>query len=263
VRGSPAASWKYSSPCALSFMGRQAPPSRMRWPDLSPFTCIPQAASADSATQRCHILERYADSAAVLTHLGTSGVRALLSPPKTREALPNEALQRPAQRSASGRETMTRITLEWEHSVDAEVSPAFAWRFRTDVANWNDPPAIFALDGAFAAGSRGTTLLPGQDPLHWRIAEARPCESFVLELELDRAALTFEWRFDALSEYSTRLTQLIVLAGENAAAYAKQIEAAFGSNLAEGMRRVAAEMEAAENALKGRHNKTPQPTSGA
>lgn len=141
---------------------------------------------------------------------------------------------------------MSEIALQLEYSVEADVSPPFAWSYRTDVANWNDPPAKFALDGPFAAGSRGTTLLPGQAPLHWHIRDVQPRTFFIVEMLLDRAALSFEWRFEALTEHRTRLTQRIVLSGDNAAAYAVQVEAGFGSNLPDGMRRIAAEMAAAE-----------------
>ena len=141
---------------------------------------------------------------------------------------------------------MSEIALQLEYSVEADVSPAFAWRFRTDVANWNDPPARFAIDGPFEVGSHGTTLLPGQEPLHWRIREVRPGQSFIIEMQLDRATLTFEWCFEDLSGNRTKLTQHIVLSGDNAGAYAGQVEAGFGPNLPDGMRRVAAEMAAAE-----------------
>jgi Polyketide cyclase / dehydrase and lipid transport len=141
---------------------------------------------------------------------------------------------------------MSGIALQLEHSIDAEVSPEFAWKYRTDIANWNDPPARFTLDGPFIAGSRGTTLLPGQQPLHWSIREVRPVRSFVLEMRLDRAMLTFEWCFDALSERKTRVTQRIVLSGDNAAAYAEQVEAGFRPGLADGMKRIATAMAAAE-----------------
>src|ERR1700704_6034460 len=95
---------------------------------------------------------------------------------------------------------MSEIAFQLEYSVEADVSPAFAWQFRTEVSNWNDPPAQFAFDGPFETGARGTTLLPGQEILHWRIREVRQGESFVVEMPLDRATLTFEWYFDHLSE---------------------------------------------------------------
>lgn len=145
---------------------------------------------------------------------------------------------------------MSEIALQLEHSVEADVSPLFAWSFRTDIANWNDPPAKFALDGPFAAGSRGTTVLPGQAPLHWYIREVQAGRSFIIEMQLDRATLSFEWRFDALSEHRTRLTQRIVLSGDNSAEFAAQAEAGFGSNLPIGMKRIAAEMAAAEEHVR-------------
>jgi hypothetical protein len=126
------------------------------------------------------------------------------------------------------------------------VSPAFAWNFRTDVAHWNDPPAKFLLQGPFADGSRGTTLLPGQEPLIWWIRDVQIERSFAIEMPLDRATLRFEWRFGPISERRTKLTQRIVLSGSNAAAYVQPVEAGFGSTLQGGMERMAAEMIAAE-----------------
>ena len=145
---------------------------------------------------------------------------------------------------------MNDVVYQVEHSVEAPVSPAFAWDWRTDVKNWDDPPAQFQLDGPFAAGSWGTTRLPGQEPLRWQIRDVQSGRSFVIELPLDRATLSFEWRFDAMSDRHTRLSQRIVLAGDNAAEYAPQVRAAFGSNLPDGMRRIAAAMAAAEAATR-------------
>jgi hypothetical protein len=126
---------------------------------------------------------------------------------------------------------MSEILSRLEYSIEADVSPGFAWRFRTDVANWDDPPAKFVLDGPFEVGSCGTTLLPGQEPLRWCIREIASGKSFVIELQLDRAMLTFEWIFDDLPRRRTKLTQRIVLSGENAGAYAEKVEGGFGTNL--------------------------------
>jgi hypothetical protein len=81
--------------------------------------------------------------------------------------------------------TMNEIALQLEYSVVADVSFVFAWQFRADVSNWNDPPAQFALAGPFEEGSRGTTLLPGQAPLHWQICNVVHGASFVVEMHLD------------------------------------------------------------------------------
>jgi hypothetical protein len=64
-------------------------------------------------------------------------------------------------------------------------------------------------------------------------------------MQLDRATLTFEWYFDRVSDDRTKLMQRIILSGGNAGAYAGQVEAGFGPDLADGMRRIAAEMMAA------------------
>jgi len=47
----------------------------------------------------------------------------------------------------------------WEltHSVETDASLAFAWNYWANVANRDDPPAKFELDGPFAAGSHGTS----------------------------------------------------------------------------------------------------------
>jgi len=132
-----------------------------------------------------------------------------------------------------------------KHSVEVEIPLEFAWNHRTNIENWNDPPALFALDGPFARGARGTTLLPEQPPIHWTIAELTPLQSFDIEMQLDRAVLGFEWRFQALSERTTRITQKITLSGDNASAYRTQVENAFSKNLADGMKRIAAELTAA------------------
>ncbi len=135
---------------------------------------------------------------------------------------------------------MDEVAWQLEHSVETEASRSFAWSYLTDVRNWNDPPAEFALDGPFAAGSPGTTLMPGQEPVQWRISEVQPGRSYTLETRLEGATLSFTWCFDAVSDRRTKLTQRIVLTGNNAASYAQQVAASFGVNLQGGMERIAA-----------------------
>jgi len=85
------------------------------------------------------------------------------------------------------------------HSVDASVSQVFAWNYWTDggkgVGNWDDPPAEFELDGPFVAGGRGMTHIPGRPPIAWVISECRAQEAATIEMQLDNATLSFEWRF--------------------------------------------------------------------
>jgi len=141
---------------------------------------------------------------------------------------------------------MKNIACQLEDSVEAEVSPSFAWNWRTDIKNWDDPPAQFQLNGPFASGSWGTTLLPGQEPLRWQIRDVRPGAAFTMEVPLDGAVIAFEWLFDAVSNHRTRITQRIVLSGDNARTYVNQVQAGLGSNLSDGMKRIADAMAKAE-----------------
>jgi len=138
------------------------------------------------------------------------------------------------------------IALQLQQSVEVEVSPSFAWRWRTDVENWIDPPARFQLDGPFASGSWGMTQFPGQEPIRWQIRDVRPGSCFVIDMPLEGAVLSFEWDFEPLSNHRTRITQRIVLSGDNATEYADQVRTGFGSTLDDGMRRIADAMERAE-----------------
>jgi hypothetical protein len=135
---------------------------------------------------------------------------------------------------------------ELEHAVEADVSAGFAWSYWTNVTNWNDPPAQFLLDGPFAVGSVGTTVLPGQEPRQWIIREVLAGTSYVIETPLPGATLSFEWRFEPVSDRKTLLTQRIVLSGKNAADHAAVVQAGFGPTLAEGMNRIAGLLARAE-----------------
>jgi len=142
---------------------------------------------------------------------------------------------------------MNDIAWEITHSVDAGVTPIFAWTYMTNVANWDDPPATFELDGPFAAGSRGTTHIPGQEPRNWYVREVNPITSYILGMAFDRADMSVEWRFEARPDGNARLTQHIILSGENGPAYVEQVRPVFTSTLAPGMTRIAAAMERASS----------------
>ena len=140
----------------------------------------------------------------------------------------------------------------WEitHSEETDASPDFAWNYWTNIANWDDPPAKFQLDGPFAAGSYGTTRLPGQEALRWLIREVVPPSLATIELQLEGAVLAFEWRFDRLGDQRARITQRVALRGENAATLRSQVESTFKSNLPEGMKKLARAITDAEKKTK-------------
>lgn len=135
-----------------------------------------------------------------------------------------------AAQGQAGDATMATALWEIIHSVEANASPAFAWQYWTDVANWDDPPAKFELNEPFSTGSHGLTRLPGQEPLHWFLREVVPPSAATIEISLDGAVLSFEWRFAGLANGRTLLTQRIVLKGENANTYLSEVKAAFTAN---------------------------------
>ena len=146
---------------------------------------------------------------------------------------------------------MNEVAWEIAHSVDAKASLAFSWNYMTNVSNWDDPPATFELEGPFTAGSSGTTRMPGQEPIRWHIRSVIPMKAYVLEMALDRAAVWVDWGFAALTNGSTRLTQHLVLKGENAAAYVAQVQSAFAPTLAPGMNKIAAAIGKAQAKASG------------
>ena len=119
-------------------------------------------------------------------------------------------------------EEQLKVSVSWEitHSVETNASPAFAWNYWTEVTNWDDPPAKFELDGPFACRSRGTTRLPGQEPLHWFIREVNPPHAATIEMQLQGATVSFnptsaaESRFftywtDKSSRFNKRLAKVV------------------------------------------------------
>ncbi len=127
-----------------------------------------------------------------------------------------------------------------QQSVDADVPVTMAWHFMTDVGNWSDPPAEFALEGPFAPGTRGTTTIPGQPATSWMIRAVDRGRGYTIVGALqENASLIVHWRFDPLTDDRTRLTQRLELCGQDAAQYVDTIRAAFEPNLEPGMQRIA------------------------
>jgi len=147
------------------------------------------------------------------------------------------------------RETLLTITMgnpvwEFQHSVECNAPRRFAWGYWTNVANWNDPPATFHLDGSFEAGSRLTTTLPDQT-WHSIIRDVNPDREAVIEMQLPNAVLSFHWTFEDLSEKRTRITQRLALRGANAKSFLAQVSV-FEQSVPNGMKKVAAAIEGAQ-----------------
>jgi hypothetical protein len=141
--------------------------------------------------------------------------------------------------------SMSGIAWEIDHCVETLAIPKFAWMYMTDVKNWDDPPALFRLNGPFTTGSSGTTEIPGQALRHWRLRAVEAPYSYTVEIALEGALILCKWQFAKLPGGQTRLRQTITLEGDNTAPYKEDVKAAFAPGLAPGMNRIARAIDAA------------------
>jgi hypothetical protein len=148
---------------------------------------------------------------------------------------------------------------QFQTSLDCNASRHFVWSYWTNIANWDDPPATFHLDGPFAVGSRLTTILPGQS-FQSVIRDLKPDREATIEMQLPNAILSFHWKFESISEQGTRMTQRLALSGKDAKSFVAQASV-LEQTAPEGMKKLAAAMERAhemtrnlgrESALSGR-----------
>ena len=93
--------------------------------------------------------------------------------------------------------------------------------------------------------------MPGQPPAAWTVRDVDDGRAYTIEggSFLENARLLFHWRFDAISNDRTRLTQHMELRGDNAAAYIEGVRDGFGPNLEPGMKRIADLMATAWRAI--------------
>jgi len=133
----------------------------------------------------------------------------------------------------------------FEHSVQCDVRPEFAWDFWTDVRHWALDADVESIevDGPFAAGTRGVTHSKTSGRLEWRIGQAR-FPNAVIEFPLPGAVGRSEWTFETVAA-GTRITQRCALEGNRARAYATDFGPSLQAGIPEGMRRLANAMELA------------------
>ena len=131
----------------------------------------------------------------------------------------------------------------FRYSVDCRAPRDFAWNYWTNIANWNDPPASFRIEGPFAAGSKITTTLPGQT-LHSTIRQVLEGREATIDLQLPGAIFTFHWTLESLSGSQTRITQELELSGANADSLVAQV-GVFERTTPDGMKRLVKAIESA------------------
>jgi len=139
---------------------------------------------------------------------------------------------------------LSDIVWQTSHSIETRVNVEFAWRYWTDVRNWDDPPARFEFGGVFVTGARGLTHFSGQASIEWFVREVQAGTAATIEIPADGAVTSFEWKFEPVGEGRTLLTQRVVLRGREAEkylGYARTLE----ENLPLGMKKMASAMERA------------------
>ena len=129
----------------------------------------------------------------------------------------------------------------FRYSVDCRAPRDFAWNYWTNIANWNDPPASFRIEGPFAAGSKITTTLPGQT-LHSTIRQVLEGREATIDLQLPGAIFTFHWTLESLSGGQTRITQELELSGANADSLVAQV-GVFEQTTPDGMKKLVKAIE--------------------
>lgn len=130
---------------------------------------------------------------------------------------------------------------DFRHSVECKASREFAWSYWSNIANWDDPPARFELDGPFEAGSHFRTILPGQT-LYSAILDVKAGHGATIEMQLPDAIVSFHWSFEELSKDRVQITQRITLAGRNAESFVAEASV-LEHTVPEGMKKLAAAIE--------------------
>ena len=132
---------------------------------------------------------------------------------------------------------------QFRHSVNCLTPRVFVWRYWTNVANWDDPPASFQIEGPFGAGSKITTILPGQT-LHSVIRRVCEDSEAIIDLQLPDAIFTFHWTLESLADKQTRISQHLELSGVGAGALVAQA-GVLEQTTPDGMKKLVAAIERA------------------
>jgi len=138
---------------------------------------------------------------------------------------------------------MTDSVWTFTYSVESNTGRDFSWRYWTDIANWNDPPAQFVLDGPFDVGSKLTTTAPA-GTYHSLIRHVETGAAATIEMQLQDGVLSFHWKFEDVTASRSRITQRLILSATDPAsiAQARLLE----QTVPAGMAKLVADMERAQ-----------------
>ena len=140
---------------------------------------------------------------------------------------------------------------KFEHSIECDVSPEFAWSFWTTVSNWAFDADVDSIElfGPFAAGSNGVTHSKSSGRVEWRIAAAEPGRA-VIEFPFPGAVGRFVWTFRDSGGHA-RITQLCTIEGEAGLPLAQAFGPMLEAGIPAGMQKLCENMERADRARRG------------
>ena len=144
---------------------------------------------------------------------------------------------------------MSENVWNFAHTVECGAPREFAWRYWTNPENWDDPPARFEFDGPFTAGTRLTTILPGQR-FESVLREVLPGSAALIEMDVGGATVRFRWNFSELAPERTKIRQEITLSGQGSATLVGPAKA-MELTVPDGMKRIAGRIERAWRETRG------------
>ena len=134
-------------------------------------------------------------------------------------------------------------TFEYTHRTTAR--PDAIWHLWSDVASWPEWDVdleVVTLDGAFAAGSRGTLKPKGMDTFPFVLTRAEPGRGYSDETPLDGAVLRFDHDLEP-DDGETVIRQRVTVDGPAANRYFEPLDANIILDIPQALARLATRAE--------------------
>jgi uncharacterized protein YndB with AHSA1/START domain len=115
---------------------------------------------------------------------------------------------------------------EYEHSIEADVTPQSVWQLYTDSTTWPEWDygiELVELDGPFADGSTGRITPRGRDTIPFTVVDVTENVSFTDETAFDGIVLRFIHRLAEVDGGRTRITHRVEISGPASDAVGPQI----------------------------------------
>src|SRR5580704_17634124 len=115
---------------------------------------------------------------------------------------------------------------QYEHTLEAEVTPAAVWRLYSDPSSWQTWDygiESMELDDTFTAGGTGRLTPRGRDAIPFRLVEVDENVGFTDETEVEGLILRFIHRLEPVDDRRTPITHRVEITGPAADKVGPQI----------------------------------------